>query len=981
MANATEIANAYVALTVRAPGIKRDTEQMLGSSGVGGVFDRAGTDFGQRMTSSINKVFKVGAIALGGALAAGIGTALVKGFQRLDAIDTAQAKLRGLGHDAGTVTTIMQNALASVKGTAFGLGDAATVAAQAVAAGIKPGQNLEGVLKTVANAAAAAGTDLGDMGSIFSKAMTQANGIQNDVIGQLADKGIPIYQELAKVLGVTAGEVFKLASDGKINFDQFAQAAQAATGTVASEMGTTWSGMWNNALAAAGRFGEKLLSGVFPQLKGGLGNLTGWLDSIGPAAEEMGARLGAVISEVFPKLIDGFMLAGEVVRDVFGWMKANSDWLVPLAVALGTFVAGIYAWVTATNIAKAAQVGLNAVMSANPIMLIVTAIGALVAGLVWFFTQTELGKDIWANFTQFLGEAWTNITGFFISAWENVIQPVFKAIGDIATWLYESVLKPVFDGISTVVGFVAGMFKLQFDLIVNAFRLVGAIANWLWGNAIQPAFEAIGAVVSWLWTTILQPYINGWAALFKWLWETVLSPVFGFIGAAVQAIGAAFDWLFKNVVQPVWAGISNAIKSAWDWINTYVFAPFKIGIDLIGQAFANTAKAIGTAWEGIKKAAAVPINFVLDTVWNNGLRSFWNDMVGTLGLSDMKLPKAPLVKFASGGVMPGYTPGRDVHQFWSPTAGGLALSGGEAIMRPEFTRLVGGPAGVDALNAAARNGKLPIGDGEGNFFGDAWDAISKAASVAWEFLSNPAQAIKSHVIDGIIRPMMGEQNIFGKTVGGLAEKTVMGFVDLFKAAAPKGVGTKGMGWEAMWSVVRSQVPGAVMTSNFRPGAKTVNGGQSYHSLGRAIDIVPASMATFDAVAKLFPNASELIYTPAGNRQLQNGKPFAGWSEAVKKQHYNHVHLAMAQGGVVPKLYDQGGWLPHGGMGVNLTGKPEAVLTPDESAALRGGLSGIRPGDRVVFEIEGMPLTAVAKRVIGAKSTADAVAFSSGRTSA
>ena len=41
----------------------------------------------------------------------------------------------------------------------------------------------------------------------------------------------------------------------------------------------------------------------------------------------------------------------------------------------------------------------------NPIMLIVTAVGALVAGLVYFFTQTELGQAIWAEFTRFLGEA------------------------------------------------------------------------------------------------------------------------------------------------------------------------------------------------------------------------------------------------------------------------------------------------------------------------------------------------------------------------------------------------------------------------------------------------------------------------------------------------------------------------------------------------------------------------------------------------
>lgn len=57
---------------------------------------------------------------------------------------------------------------------------------------------------------------------------------------------------------------------------------------------------------------------------------------------------------------------------------------------------------------------------------------------------------------------------------------------------------------------------------------------------------------------------------------------------------------------------------------------------------------------------------------------------------------------AMGGVLPGYTPGRDVHMFSSPTGGQLALSGGEAIMRPEWTRAVGGPAAVAAMNRAAR---------------------------------------------------------------------------------------------------------------------------------------------------------------------------------------------------------------------------------------------------------------------------------------
>lgn len=57
--------------------------------------------------------------------------------------------------------------------------------------------------------------------------------------------------------------------------------------------------------------------------------------------------------------------------------------------------------------------------------------------------------------------------------------------------------------------------------------------------------------------------------------------------------------------------------------------------------------------------------------------------------------------YATGGIIPGYTPGRDVHHFSSPTGGRLNLSGGEAVMRPEWTRAVG-PAFVNAMNALSR---------------------------------------------------------------------------------------------------------------------------------------------------------------------------------------------------------------------------------------------------------------------------------------
>lgn len=914
MTTGTEIANAYIALYTKMPGVKQDIAKSLGAPDVQSAVSKSGGLMGSGLMAGMTKVLKAGALAVGGVLAAGIGTALVKGFQRMEAIDTARAKLRGLGNDAKTVDTIMANALTSVKGTAFGLGDAATVAAQAVAAGVKPGKDLEGVLKTVANTAAAAGTGLGEMGSIFSKAMTQANGVQNDVISQLADRGIPIYQALGKQLGVTAGEVFKLASEGKVSFAQFAAAATDASGTVASEMGGTWSGLVDNMMASLGRIGEGLLQGIFPEMKSGVADLTGVFGKFEAVAKEVGATIGGVIS----------------------WLKENKDLVGTvvsgvgsLVLVVGSIVLGVKAW-------TAAQLILNAALLANPIGVIIMAIAALVGGLIYFFTQTKLGQEIWANFTRFLGEAWANIQGFFTAAWENVIQPVFKAIGDIAQWLWGTILKPVFDFIAGAVQFVGAVFKLYFDLIVNAFRLVGAIANWLWVNALKPVFDAIAAVVQWIWMNIFKPY-------------------FDLIGFGLKTLGAGFGWLYANAIKPAWDAISSVLQAGWKWVEKYVFAPFKAGIDLVAKGFEIAKSSIEKTWDGIRRAAAVPINFVLDTVWNKGLRSFWNDLVTNLGLKDMKLAKAPLVKFASGGVLPGYTPGRDVHDFYSPTGGRLALSGGEAIMRPEFTRAVGGPAGVARLNMLARRGQAFKNGGVfgefGNFAGDVWDNITSAAAVAGEFLSDPLKAIRKHVINGIIRPLIGGQNFFGKAVGQMPINLVTKLAKNFVGTA--GAGTAGMGWQKMWALVKANIPGAVMTGNYRsPSRNAAVGGAkgSYHMQGRAIDLVPASMAMFNAVRRLFPNASELIYTPAGKAQLRNGKSFSGWSEAVRKQHFNHIHLAMANGGVVPKLYDQGGWLPHGAAAVNRSGKPEPVLTNEQWNAVRAGV--LRQGTQLRLVVDG-----------------------------
>lgn len=297
MAGGYELAKAYVSVLASTKGAGAQIVSEIGEAG-----DRAGSQAGTKASSAFGRIFSSSvaplvAKAIGGiSIGSVFGTAFAKGFNRLKAIDVAQAKLRGLGNDADAVSVIMQNASASVKGTAFGLDAAATAAAGAVAAGIQPGEQLEAVLKSVSNSAAASGSSMEEMGGIYAK-VASVGKAQNDVLAQVADRGIPIYQALGKQLGVTAEEVFKMASDGKINFEQFEKAMTAAAGNVAFEMGNTLPGAFANAQAALGRFGANILTGIYPALTKFFLAFQQWMKPVEAFGKVIGAQIGAGITK------------------------------------------------------------------------------------------------------------------------------------------------------------------------------------------------------------------------------------------------------------------------------------------------------------------------------------------------------------------------------------------------------------------------------------------------------------------------------------------------------------------------------------------------------------------------------------------------------------------------------------------------------------------------------------------------------------
>lgn len=204
-----------------------------------------------------------------------------------------------------------------------------------------------------------------------------------------------------------------------------------------------------------------------------------------------------------------------------------------------------------------------------------------------------------------------------------------------------------------------------------------------------------------------------------------------------------------------------------------------------------------------------------------------NKAFGDVGV---KLSKPAPLKYATGGVLPGYTPRRDVHKFYSPTAGELHMSGGEGILVPEATRAVGGERGIAAINRAARYGHT--------------DDLA---------------------------------HLFQFARGGVMP-------DLSQRFADGGV------WRNLWAITKAKFPNAVLTSSYRPGSITASGNLSHHARGNAIDVSP-SMAIFDFWRDTYgPHLAELIFSPAGGRQIKNGKNYY-YTGAVRSMHFNHVHIA------------------------------------------------------------------------------------------
>lgn len=559
------LATAYVSIVADTKRIAPDVRKALGESEKAAA--SSGSSIGEKLSAGMKKTLKGGMVAAGGVAAAAFGKALHGGFGRLEAIEQAQVKFEALGFTAKQQAGLIDDVTKAVKGTSFATSEAADAAAMALAAGIEPGEQLTGVLRTIGDSASFANKNFAEVAPIFTKAINKGK-VMGDTLTQLEENAIPATQSLARHLGKTAEEIQAMASKSEISFEDLQAAMDKAIGGQALKAGDTFTGSLSNLNAALSRVGETILSTPFqagPQV----------FSAIGSAVDDMNAKLQGVFdylnngdanSDVFTKAFGTGESAAEIISTLD---NIKAKW--------GEFTAGLKGDDEgATGLFGA--LGSSIRIIGEAIVAVMPSIGRIIASL------GEAG----------MGAAVVSLTAAFATLaplLANVLSPVLETLATLMSenqWAVNALVMG-FIGLKSAnavvgpIGKMAGtMGKLgkAVSLTTKHFRLFG-VAKLLVSNGFAKMFPGLAKAsglfsklgpgigkVSGLLKSGLTKGLQAAARGFTLLGRAIIANPIGAIVAAIVAVVSGLVWFFTKTEtgREIWAKFTAFLGDSWEKI-------------------------------------------------------------------------------------------------------------------------------------------------------------------------------------------------------------------------------------------------------------------------------------------------------------------------------------------------------------------------------------------------------------------------------
>jgi hypothetical protein len=395
------------------------------------------------------------------------------------------------------------------------------------------------------------------------------------------------------------------------------------------------------------------------------------------------------------------------------------------------------------------------------------------------------------------------------------------------------------------------------NVVDGAFKVISAGAQFMWNNVLKPTFRFL--VETWL--TVAGAILNGAATAFGWVPG---------LGGKLKDAAGKFD-TFKADVNRSLAGLRDQEINVTAKASIIGTGPLARAAIMDSRTTKGRAAQFATGgWTG-PGGKYEPAGVVHRDEYVVRKESRQNVERNFPGLLDYMNKRGTLPGYARGGLVRAEDGSYVPRSFYDTVS-------------PEFARSRG-----IRMRASVPQPRVFV------------DPAERLADIAGRRIAAAAKAAVERATAGMVLAEDGTlvpRSFYDRTSYG---------------------GGAGMGYRRQMAVLRSRFPGLQLISGFRPGAITATGNRSYHGMGRAVDIPPL-MQVFDWIRANYGRATkELIFSPAGGRQVNNGRSHM-FSGITRANHWDHIHWAMDKGGLARGV----GFMP------KLTNRPERVLSPDQT---------------------------------------------------
>lgn len=479
------------------------------------------------------------------------------------------------GVSVDTLTSLVNANGSTFREMGLSLQDSVTLLGNFEAAGVPVDSMLTGLKKAAANCAKE-GISMGDM--------------LNQLTADLQDpaKEAEATQTAFDLFGTKAATAFiDAAKSGRVNMADLGGALGEAEGFVNGLCDETMSSSdkmqesLKGITLAGAELGEQFAP-VIDTAADALKGFTEWVRTLSPEQKQLFA--GVVTGGIaFGGLAIGMGKTLQAASTIGGAFKT-------LAGGLTTLKGGTTAVTGAMSGLSGGWKALTGLISANPIGLGIAAVSAAVAGLTWFFTQTETGKQLWADFTGWISEKWQGVCDFFSGAgdffggvWDSVTSGVENLKNDVASkWegfkqdasnTWENIKSTVSEKAKGAADWVSDKWN---TLKQNTATYFGGIAQTVQNDMNtakqvgSSAGSALQAALSGDWSTAKAEAANAFSAIKDNISQKMDNAQQNAVRVA-DAIGnkLGFPGLgekVNGVFNSVRDFMKNPIENAWNWI-------------------------------------------------------------------------------------------------------------------------------------------------------------------------------------------------------------------------------------------------------------------------------------------------------------------------------------------------------------------------------------------------------------------------------